>query len=344
MRKLWMTFLKDAKLSFNGLYFYMEIGMALIFIAVLLFVVPENFESTQKFYVAMELESAETENFKRLLGSSDDVTILNNRSEIENAMKKDRSSVGAIIRKNNDKVIYEMVLQGYENESMKNLIKAGIEGELLAQIPGFSSQVSVRTLETNSEKLSDRNNIIPIYLTMNVGLMGLFIIAAYIFLDKEEGVIKAYAVAPVAVWQYLASKMMIMLMMGLITSFITVLAIVGLNVNYLYLFGLIIAFNTFGSALGLFISSFFNTMIKAMGVLYVSIMIMMLPVISYLMPSFNPIWIKWFPSYPMMFSIRELLFENGDQNYIMMQIGIYLVLGLLLFVAANHRFKKTLTV
>lgn len=322
----------------------MEIGMALIFVAVLLFVVPENFESSQKFYIAMELETADTETFQQLMGNSEDVTVLDNRSEIVNAMKKDRSSVGAIIRKNDDKIVYEMILQGYENESMKNLIKAGIEGEILTQIPGFSSQITVRTLEMDSEKLSDRINIIPIYLTMNVGLMGLFIIAAYIFLDKEEGVIKAYAVAPVAVWQYLASKMMIMLMMGLITSFITVLAIVGFSVNYLYLFGLIVAFNTFGSALGLFLSSFFNTMVKAMGVLYVFIMIMMLPVISYLMPSFNPMWIKWFPSYPMMFSMRELLFENGDQSYIMMQIGIYLVLGLLLFVAANHRFKKTLTV
>lgn len=344
MRKLWMTFLKDAKLSFNGLYFYMEIGMALIFIAVLLFVIPENFESSQKFYVAMELEGTDTDAVQRLMGSSDDVTVVDNRSEIESAMKKDRSAVGAVIRKNENKFVYEMILQGYENESMKNLIRAGIEGEVLSQIPGFSSEITVRTLEMNSEKLSDRVNLIPVYLTMNVGMMGLFIIAAYIFLDKEEGVIKAYAVAPVEVWQYLASKMMIMLMMGLITSFVTVLAIVGFNINYLYLLGLIVAFNTFGSALGLFISSFFNTMVKAMGVMYVFIMMMMLPTISYLMPSFNPVWIKVFPSYPMMFSLRELMFENGDHGYIVMQIGTYLLLGLLLFIAANHRFKKTLTV
>ncbi len=344
MRKLWMTFLKDAKLSFNGLYFYMEIGMALIFIAVLLFVVPENFDSSQKFYVVMELESAETEKFQRLLGESDEVTVLSSRTEIENSMKKDRSSVGAIIKKSEGKYIYEMILQGYESESMKNLIQAGIEGEVLAQIPGYSSDVSVRTLEKESVKLSDRNNIIPIYLTMNVGMMGLFIIAAYIFLDKEEGVIKAYAVAPVQVWKYLASKVMIMLMMGLITSLITVLALVGFKVNYLYLIGMIVAFNTFGSALGLFISSFFNTMVKAMGVMYVFVMIMILPAISYLMPSFNPIWIKLFPSYPMMFSLRELFLENGDQSYILMQIGIFGVLALLLFLAANHRFKKTLTV
>lgn len=344
MRKLWMTFLKDAKLSFNGLYFYMEIGMALIFIAVLLFVVPENFESSQNIYVVMELESAETDRFQSLMGDSDDVTFLSNRSEIESSMNKDRSSVGAIIKKSEGKYNYEMILQGYESESMKNLIQAGIEGEVLAQIPGISNDVSVRTLEKESAKLSDRDNIIPIYLTMNVGMMGLFIIAAYIFLDKEEGVIKAYAVAPVEVWKYLASKVMIMLMMGLVTSLITVLALVGLNVNYLYLIGMIVAFNTFGSALGLFISSFFNTMVKAMGVMYVFVMIMIFPAISYLMPSFNPLWIKLFPSYPMMFSLRELLLENGDHSYILLQIGIFGVLALILFLAANHRFKKTLTV
>ena len=36
--------------------------------------------------------------------------------------------------------------------------------------------------------------------------MGFFIIAAYIFLDKKEGVIKAYAVTPSPVWKYLLSK------------------------------------------------------------------------------------------------------------------------------------------
>jgi hypothetical protein len=343
MKKLFTTFLKDAKLSFNGLYFYIEIGMAVIFIAVMLFVVPENFDQSQKLFAYINLDEPAKSQIMELV-ESESIEILSERSQVEEALSKDRSAVGVEIKTDGYVLTYDLILQGYESENMKSMLKASIEGEFLSQIPGFTSAVSTSTLEENPQRLSDRVNVLPIYLTINVGMMGLFIIAAYIFLDKDEGVIKAYAVAPVKLWQYLASKMLIMLMMGLATSIMTVLAIAGTGVNFLHLFLLVVSFNLFGSALGLLISSFFDTMVKAMGGLYAGMMLLVLPVVSYFMPSFNPLWIRVFPSYPMMFSFRELLLEGGNTRYIYTQAGLFLVLGLIVFVAANIRFKKTLTV
>lgn len=57
MQKLWTTFIKDIKLSYKGIYFYMEIGMAVVFILVMLFAVPENFDRTQTFYAFVEIDS-----------------------------------------------------------------------------------------------------------------------------------------------------------------------------------------------------------------------------------------------------------------------------------------------
>ncbi|SHE32241.1 ABC transporter permease [Alkalibacter saccharofermentans] len=343
MKKLFTTFLKDAKLSLNSLYFYIEIGMAVIFIAVMLFVVPENFDQSQQLFAFINLDEPAKSQIMELV-EAESVEILSERSQVEEALSKDRSAVGVEIKTDGNVLAYDLILQGYESESMKAMLKASIEGEFLSQIPGFTSAVSTSTLDENPQRLSDRVNVLPIYLTINVGLMGLFIIAAYIFLDKDEGVIKAYAVAPVKLWQYLASKMLIMLMMGLVTSIMTVLAIAGTGVNFLQLFLLVVSFNLFGSALGLFISSFFDTMVKAMGGLYAGMMLLVLPVVSYFMPSFNPLWIRVFPSYPMMFSFRELLLEGGNARYIYTQAGLFLVLGLIVFVAANIRFKKSLTV
>lgn len=344
MKKLWVTFLKDTKLSFNGLYFYIEIGMALIFIAIMLFIVPENFDQSQKLFLTFEGNVQNSGIFEELLLQDEAMEILDTREDLESAMKEDRTSMGFVIGTENDRMVYEMVLQGYESERMINLMKLSVESIFNGSIFQLDELVSEVQLEESPPKLTDREAILPIYIALNVGLMGLFIIAAYIFLDKEEGVIKAYAVAPVHIWQYLASKLLIMLLMGIITSAMTFLAIVRFDLNYLYLIALIIAFNLFGSSLGLFVASFFNTMVKAMGAMYGLIMLMILPGISYFMPAFNPTWIKVLPTYPMMFSIRDLLSRSITGTEVMIQTSVFLIVAFILFWAANLRFKKTLTV
>ncbi|QSX08843.1 ABC transporter permease [Alkalibacter rhizosphaerae] len=344
MAKLWTTFLKDAKLSFQGLYFYIEIGLALIFIAVMLFVVPENFDQNQKAFIFANVDESVLDQLSDEWSEVDPSYFVDSRKDLEAALEEDRSAVGVELRQEDGKLVFDFVLQGHESPAMKNLLKGTLEASFLTQIPGFDTQVEESVLEPDAKRLSDRENVLPIYLTVNMGLMGLFIIAAYIFLDKDEGVIKAYAVAPVRIWQYLASKVMIMMLMGILTSLLVVVALTGFKVNFILLLGLIVAFNFFGSALGLLLSSFFDSMTKAMGALYAAVMIMILPVISYFAPSFNPVWIRFFPTYPMMFSFRSLLLEDTNLAYMGMNIGLFLVLGVLLFIAAAARFKKSLTV
>lgn len=344
MTKLWTTFLKDAKLSLQGLYFYIEIGLALIFVAVLLFVVPESFDPTQTVYLYPNVEPQVLEALGADWAQVDPDHLFDNRKEMEEALTKNREAIGVEITQEGTTLTFDFVLQGHESASVRTLLQETLEAAFLTEMPGFSSQVEEHALEPDGKRLTDRENILPIYLTVNMSLMGLFIIAAYIFLDKEEGVIKAYAVAPVSIWQYLASKVLIMMLMGILTSLIVVLALVGFDVNVPMLVLLIVSFNFFGSSLGLLISSFFDSMMKAMGALYGTIMIMILPVISYMAPSFNPVWVRFFPTYPMMFSFRNLLLDQGNYGYGLFYAGLFLILGLVLFLGANLRFRKTLTV
>jgi ABC-type multidrug transport system permease subunit len=345
MQKLWTTFVKDVKLSYNGLYFYIEIGMAVIFLLIMLFVVPENFDRTQTFYGFIEDASIEEQLTSTLLEDGNtDVQLFESRKDLEAALADNRSAIGVHIYERDGRLTYEMVLQGYENDSMKAMIQSSIEGAFMSKLPGYIDYTSVTSLEAEPSILSDREMVLPVYLVLNVAFMGLFVIAAYVFLDKEEGVIKAFAVAPVGVWHYLASKILIMALMGLITSLVVMIALVGFKVNYLLFIGLILSFNVFGSTLGLLITSFFESMTKAMGAMFSSIFILMFASISYFAPAFTPAWIKWLPSYPMIFSFRELLLENGDTLYIIQNIGVFFGLSALLFAYTNLRFKKTLTV
>lgn len=344
MQKLWTTFVKDVKLSYNGLYFYIEIGMAVIFLLIMLFVVPENFDRTQTFYGLIEVDAVREQITTTLDNEGANVLLFENRTALEEALSENRSAVGVHVYEGDAGLRYEMVLQGYESESMKAMIQSSIEGAFMSKMPGYTEWTAVSSLEAVPSQLTDREKVLPVYFVMNVAFMGLFVIAAYVFLDKEEGVIKAFAVTPVSVWHYLASKIMIMAFMGLITSLLVMIALVGFKVNYLLFIGLILAFNVFGSTLGLLITSFFESMTKAMGAMFSSIFILMFASISYFAPSFTPEWIKWLPSYPMIFSFRELLLENGDTVYILQNIVVFLGLSALLFAYTNHRFKKTLTV
>lgn len=345
MKKLWTTFIKDVKLSYSGLYFYIEIGMAVIFLAVMLFVVPENFDKTQTYYAFIEVDEIRDEFDGRIFENDGTrVELFDDREGLEQALSKKRSAVGLHVYMEDSKPVVEFVLQGYEGPEMKQMLKQTVEGGLLAELPTYEDLTTVTVLEPGTERLSDRVSMLPPYLVINVAFMGLFVIAAYVFLDKEEGVIKAFAVTPVKVWHYLASKIMIMAVMGLVTSTLVVVSLVGFNINYLLFFGLILSFNVFGSTLGLLITSFFDSMTKAMGALFLSIFILVFAGFSYFMPSFSPVWIKFLPSYPMFFSFRELFLENGDTGFIIQNILLFLGLSAVLFAYTNLRFKKTLTV
>ncbi|HCX65434.1 MAG TPA: hypothetical protein DHN33_09515, partial [Eubacteriaceae bacterium] len=298
MKNLAALFLKDIRLSTKGLYFYIEIGMAVIFVLVLLFLVPENFESSRSLHLYFENgDESLSDVFDQDVFDDSQINMVESRSGLQNHLEEDRSSVGAVLSRSNQTLNFEMILQGYESDSLIRLLELGLLAEFHESSTNESYDVETIVLEPNAAHLSDRDAIIPVYLTMNIGLMGLFIIAAYIFLDKDEGIIKAHQVTPVRLSSYLLSKMMLLLLTGLITSFLVVLALAGTQLNYLMFFIAVFAFNLFGSALGLFVSSFFDTMVKAMGALYGIIMIMVLPILSYFMPSFSPFWIRVFPTY-----------------------------------------------
>lgn len=344
--RLLYNFLKDMRLSSKSFYFYLEIGFTVIIIAVLLFVVPENFEPNLSIYLHMDVDDAFHQKIMDALGenNSDELTIVDTRESLEASMAKNRISIGLSIYRENNQTIYNFVLQGYEDDKFRNILKTTVETAFSRELFEDSNSIVVTTLNQGIEKLSDRINMIPIILTLNVSFMGLFIIASYIFLDKEEGTIKALAVTPNRMWEYLLGKMGVLLVSGIISGFLLMIVVVGTKANYLHFSILLITTSLFGSALGLFIASFFDSMTKAMGCLFSFVLIFALAATSYFSPSFSPTIIKFLPSYPIMFAFREVLLNNPNINYVYMTVLGFGIASIVLFIGANYRFKKTLTI
>ncbi len=232
--------------------------------------------------------------------------------------------------------------QGYETERFINLLY------VLHNDSPEALKIAVDKQEVwkagDVQVLNNRENLLPTMIVFMGSLMGFFIVVAYIFLDKTEGVIRAFAVTPSSVWKYLLSKTMIILTTVLISSSIITIPVIGTQPNYL-LFYLLLLISTFAfAALGLLISSFFDTISKAFGVLYFFMIALMIPAFSYYIPGFDPVWLRFFPTYPLLQSMKEILMVSTDVKYVLSCSGVFLAGGILLFLLANIRFKKTLTV
>ncbi len=231
--------------------------------------------------------------------------------------------------------------QGYETGRYINLLYV-LHNETPDVLKEAVDRQNVTKLG-NVHILNNRENLVPVMVVFMGSLMGFFIVVAYIFLDKSEGVIRAFAVTPSPVWKYLLSKTMIILTTVLISSSIITIPIMGTQPDY-PLFYLLLLISTFSfAALGLLIASFFDTMSKAFGLLYFFMIALMIPAFSYFIPGFDPLWLRFFPTYPLLQSMKEIIMAETDTGFVLMNSGIFLIGGVLLFIIANYRFKKTLT-
>lgn len=366
--KLWYSFTKELKLSSKSFYFYIEIGMAAIFLALLLLVIPDTFTSSTTEYIYMDVPkevenylvdqmlnddlnnevekieikvSGEKKEFDVIETDEKKVIMLTSADEVIEVAEKERK-LGAVLKWEDNQIVYDYYLQGYESEKLQNLYKVFHNESIEAMETSINSKRVVK-LSEGYEGLSDRENILPSFLTFNGALMGIFIIASYIFLDKKEGVITAYAVTASPVRYYLLSKIGVVMVTSVITSLIMVIPIMGLQPNYLMLILFLLCSGFFASVIGLLITSFYNNIMQAFGVLYMFMMLLLLPNIAYFIPSWDPMWLKFIPSHFFLQSFKETLLPDGDMMFVLMTSGAFLACGLLLFAYSNHRFKKTLT-
>lgn len=369
--KLWYSFTKELSLSSKSWYFYVELGMALVLLLILLFVIPENFDTKGKEYLYLDLPQVIVDKYNKNLleedldGRVETVQVKANKHTYSATLYEteeskiylldnlealdafsDAEKVPAVHVRVNEKnqIVHTYYLQGYETQKLKNLLLV-FHNRLAGHdvIEEYSDNIEVRKLYENTAPLTDKQNMIPVFLTFNGSLMSLFVIAAYIFLDKSEGIIKAYAITASSVWHYLLSKIGVIIVTSIATTMIITFPIMGTQPNYLMMILFLICSGFFAASLGLLLTSYYKDIVEAFGAMYIIIMIMIMPNISYFTPSWDPDWVKIIPSYVMLQSFKEIVSVGGNMTYVLVASLAFLVLGIDLFILANYRFKKTMS-
>jgi hypothetical protein len=367
--KLWSSLIKELLIASRGFYFYVELVAALVLLVILLVIVPQNFDRKEEefLYLAIPdpaIRAAYIETFEDLDGQPETVVLKVGRDEIASQLyesqdaklyvldteadmvrlAEDRHEYGATIQLDpvDGKWHYTYYLQGNETSRLKKLLLV-LHGQDDAIVFPAAENQPVQTLASDPVLLTDRENLLPAFLTFNGALMGFFIIAAYIFLDKKEGVIKAYAISPAPLWQYLLSKVLVLTLTMLATSLLLIVPTMGLRINYLVTVLFLITTGFFASGLGLVVAGYFDDMVQAFAVLFLVMIGLMLPALAYFSPSWNPAWLRAVPSYYIIYGFREIL-RQADLGFVLGLSALYLAGGAALFAWANARFKRILTV
>ena len=368
--KLWYSFIKELKLASRSFYFYIEIVMAGIFLFLLLFVIPENFDNRVDEYLYYDMPESAWEVFESELlemdenGLAEEVEIeldgeiissslfqteennyyvMDDQEQAISLADSERAFAGVVHMDELEEVTYTYYMQGYETDRLRN-IYAVFHNESMNVLESTFDAQDVQVLHQGQVLLSDRQNMLPSFLTFNGSLMGMFILASYIFLDKKEGVIKAYAVTTSPVWHYLLSKVGVLTLTSLVTSLIISIPVMGSQPNYLAMLVFLLGTGFAASALGLVIASYFDDIAQSFGILYGLVILLMLPNIAYFIPTWDPIWMKYIPTYAMLEGFKEILLPGGDIAYVLFASLGFLMAGMILFLYANNRFKKTLTI
>ena len=368
--KLLSSIKKELILASRGFYFYVELLFALVILAVLLFAIPQNFSNIRTEYLYFNLPQQGKEIFinnilendpgaesemveieadgktfdAELLVTDESEIYIMDSEEAVRTLADSEKVLGAVIELNDkNQLYYKYYLQGYESNRFKNLISI-LLNESTEVLEDRINNQEVRPLSTDYEPITDRENTIPPLIAFSGSLMGMFIMAAYIFLDKKEGVIEAYAVTPSSVWKYLMSKIFVILLTSVVSGLIIVMPIMGFRINYGLLLLLLLTTGFFASTLGLLIASFYDNIMKAFGVIYGLFFLLMVPGIAYFIPGWDPVWVKIIPTYPMLQGFKEIILSNGEFTYPLFTSAGFLAAGIALFFITNIRFKKTLSV
>jgi len=368
--KLLGSFKKELILATRSFYFYIEIFFSLVVLAILLFAIPEEIVTTSTSYIYLNLPGEVKEEYvdgildsesgieqetvkieasgkvfdARLIETDGEELYIVESKEAVETLAYSRQAIGAVIElDDNGRLFCRYYLQGYESTRLKNLLSILFTENMDVLEKRMEEQKVVR-LTADYQPLNDRENAIPPLVSFSSSLLGMFIMASYIFLDKNEGVIKAYAVTPSPVWQYLMSKILVVLVTSSVSGLIIVMPIMGFKINYGLLLLLLLTTGFFASSLGILIASFYDNLAKAFGVIYFLLMLLMVPAIAYFIPGWDPYWIKIIPTYPVLEGFKEIILPGGDAIYPLIASAGFLAGGIIIFALTNIKFKKTLSI
>lgn len=327
----------------NGLVFFT--GILLVIMVAMVWLLPESLGAETAEYVYDGSEGKELEAFLRQAGA-DPESFVESPDAVRTALSESSRGIGVIYEGDLQEPRFRLLTTGRLAEENVNLLKETLDSVVRAMrgTPLPVEQFDVELLRAPSERVPLNLSFLPVALVFEVVLLGFTFGAVMIFQEKQEGVNRAYRVSPATTVDYIVSKNVVFVLMSLIYGGLLLLAAFGLDADYGRILLLIVLASSMMTLVGLAIAVFFNNLSEWFFVGVGVLVLNMLPVLSYSMPTFAPDWLTLIPSYPVLFGAREILFSTGKGDLmapLVLQLALFNVVAFgLCYLAVDRRLMR----
>ena len=352
MNRIGSLFKKDLLLGIKDVFVLLEVGFAVVILAMLLFVIPEDIKRDATVYIYDETGVVEnfiagTVGLKEMEERVGEFYV-ESREEIIEGMTEERSAIGIVIGKNAGGTYeVELLTQPYTTEAMIRYIDIDLE-DLLALIsppydfypPEVHESVRVESLQEGlKDDLPFNQRILPAVLMMMVGVLGLFIMISLIGQERAEATVRAFRISPASMWEFILSKHLLLLALGFTTFSILYLPIIGFG-GYLPALLIILLTILLGSSIGVILGGIFDSPMSSMLWVVLLLLVLSLPAISLFSPVFSPKWLKLIPSYHTLFGLDAAMFPDNNRQVIGQSIAVLAAIDVVLVPASAWIFTR----
>lgn len=335
---------KDLKIVTRNHFFTLAVILAIFYIVMIKFLIPGEISIEPEIYVVDQTHQGtlgtllESKNAKiHLIDSNDE-------SKLLKTLESQKYSMGVIIAEKGDGLTSKIIFQGFEDPKTQNILAASLQKEIAQHYGSAKAEYETTVLRPDVSFKKPPFNIfmLPIFLYSEIIMIGLMFVAMLIFFEKEEGTVYAYQVTGKKMRSFLLAKGIVLFLMALLFTLILVFPFFGLQVQWSLLILLVFLGSLFASFAGMILASFFSNFSQFIYPTVAVMSIITLPTASYLFPSFSPWWIKWLPTYPLIFAMREVFFPSGRMATIYVAISLLVAVNLGLLIYGSRIFQTQL--
>jgi hypothetical protein len=343
LRRLWVSLRRDNLINWRNYYYLVTMLVVVVYILTVRFAIPADTDIKADVYVLDT--TAEGRFAERLRAQGEGNALVSSEGELRERVQANRNSVGVLVSEGSPLPAVRLLFQGHENANVRNLLAAAMEAELRAAYgQAYPAQVAVEELVlrpgATAVQAPFRDAFVPFLIFSDAVPIALLFIAALVFMEKEEGTLKAILVTPGRAWEYLLSKALTLAFLAVLFTVILVPATLGWGPNYLYLVALVALGSMFSSFLGALVAMFFDNLTQFIWPAILIMAVIGLPGVSYWIPSFSPAWLQWIPTYPLVFGLREASFPAGGEGIVYTALLALAAADLVLLVLASKAFSR----
>lgn len=335
LKRLWHNFKKDWLRGHRHFYLVITIATTLTYFLFIRFVIPVDYMAPNLYqYNATDMEIVEEEG----------VTEVNSRAELEELMKENGNSYGVIVEEIDSKLTLTIITQSAADEEFASLIKLLINNEFYFEYFGdeLFEYYDVEVLHPEMADVDFRDNFVPVLIVMDSAMVGMFLLSVMLFIEKDQKMHTAYLVSPGGLTEHLLSKTLVMIVLAVVSAFVLTLLMRGFEANYWYLLIMMITSSFFGASLGTFMGSAFKSVSQAMGGIFTVMITLCLPVVSYIIPSWNPEFLQYIPTYYMIYGIRAAVIPFYGFEIVWQSALIVFAFGLVIYIISQNLYKRAL--